>query len=168
VHFEIVHEFDIPLDAVELAFLSPTLVDNLRPRLTNIETVSQTEHRLADGVLERVWNYQPNVKLPDFAKKYVTPEMIAWQERSIYRLKNHASEWTIHANVKPEWQKYFAAQGKYSFVPLGAGRTKRIVSGDLELRVPVLGQVAERMILNEVKKTFEAEAATLRDLATLV
>jgi hypothetical protein len=34
--------------------------------------------------------------------------------------------------------------------------------------VPVVRPVAERLIVNEVKKTFEAEAATLRDLATLV
>jgi hypothetical protein len=33
--------------------------------------------------------------------------------------------------------------------------------------VKLVGQLAERMIVNEVKKTFEAEAATLRDLATL-
>jgi len=36
------------------------------------------------------------------------------------------------------------------------------------LDVPVVRKVAEPMIVNEVKKTFEAEAATLRDLATLV
>ena len=34
--------------------------------------------------------------------------------------------------------------------------------------MPVVRQVAERMILGEVKKTFEAEAATLRDMATLI
>ena len=51
---------------------------------------------------------------------------------------------------------------------MGDGRTKRVVIGDLELKVPVVQKVAERMIVNEVKKTFEAEAETLRDLATLV
>ncbi len=35
-------------------------------------------------------------------------------------------------------------------------------------RLQVRRQVAERMIVAEVKKTFDAEAAVLRDLATLV
>jgi hypothetical protein len=51
---------------------------------------------------------------------------------------------------------------------LDSGRTKRTVLGTVELRVPVLSNVAEKLIVNEVKKVFDAEAETLRDLATLV
>jgi hypothetical protein len=169
VHFEIVHEFDIPLDAIELAVISPELVDKLSTRLSNMAGVDQKEHDLQDGVLRRVWHYQANVRIPDFANRYVTKDMCAWDERSVYSLKRHASEWSIVLpNVKLDWQKYFSASGTYALVSAGEGRSKRIVSGELLLLVPVLRQVAERMIVNEVRKTFEAEAATLRDLATLV
>jgi hypothetical protein len=169
VHFEIVHEFDIPRDAVELAVLSPTLIEKMAPRLSNVEKVSQRAHSLKDGVLERIWSYQANVKIPSFAERYVTRDMCAWDERSVYDLKRHASEWTIVAKLKPEWQKYFTAGGTYALVALGDGRTRRVIHGDLELRVtPVVRHVAERMIVGEVKKTFEAEAATLRELAQLV
>lgn len=166
--FEIVHEFDIPLDAIELAVLSPGLVDSLGSKLTSIETLIQKTHSLTDGVLERIWSYQANVKIPLFAKNYVTREMCAWDERSVYDLRSHSSTWSISPHVKPEWQKYFSAQGSYTLIANGDGRTKRVVRGELDLRVPVVRQMAERMIVNEVKKTFEAEAATLRDLATLV
>jgi hypothetical protein len=105
--------------------------------------------------------------VPDFAKPYVTKEMLSWEERSSYALKTHAAEWTLVANVKPEWQKYFQSHGTYSLVPRGDG-CARIVRGELDLVVPVVRAVAERLIVSEVKKTFEAEAATLRDLATLV
>lgn len=168
MHFEIIHEFDISLDAIELAVLSPGLVDKLAPRLNNVEKLSQKQHDLKNGVLERIWSYQANVKIPAFAKSVVTREMCAWDEVSKYDLKTHSSAWTIEPHVKPEWQKYFAAKGSYALVPLADGRTKRVVRGSLDLMVPVVRQVAERMIVNEVKKTFEAEAATLRDLATLV
>jgi hypothetical protein len=167
VHFEIVHEFDISLDAIELAVLSPGLIDKLAPRLANIERVKQKQHDLKNGKLERVWSYQANVKLPAFAKN-ITREMMAWDEVSTYDLKTHSSSWKIHPHVKREWQKYFAASGSYELVPTKEGHTKRIVKGELTLKVPVVRQMAERMIVNEVKKTFEAEAATLRDLATLV
>lgn len=168
MHFEIVHEFDISLDAIELAVLSPGLIDKLAPRLHNIEKLDQKTHELVNGRLDRVWSYQANLKIPSFAKSVITREMCAWDEVSAYDLKSHSSAWTIHPHVKPEWQKYFAAKGSYELVPVGAGRTKRIVRGELELKVPVVRQMAERMIVSEVKKTFEAEAETLRDLATLV
>ncbi len=168
MHFEIVHEFDIPLDAIELAVLSPELCESLGSKLSNIETLSQKTHSLTNGVLERVWSFQANVKVPAFAKNYVTREMCAWDERSLYHLTTHSSQWSVVPHIKPEWQKYFSASGSYTLFANGDGRTKRVVRGELDLKVPVVRQVAERMILNEVKKTFEAEAATLRDLATLV
>jgi hypothetical protein len=56
-----------------------------------------------------------------------------------------------------------------ALVPGDGGTTRRVVAGDVELRVPPLvRQLGERKIVSEVKKTFEAEAAILRELATLV
>jgi hypothetical protein len=168
VQFEISHDFDIPRDALELAVLSPELVKQLMPRLNGIERVDQRVHTLKNGVLERTWSYQANVKLPRFAERYVTREMCAWDERSTYELARHASSWFIVPHVKPEWRKFFDASGIYELIALGEARTRRIVRGDLELRVPPLFRgVAERMIVGEVRKTFDAEAATIRDLATL-
>lgn len=168
MYFEISHDFEIPLDALELAVLSPNLIDKLGSRLPNIEHVSQKEHALVDGVLERVWSYQANVKIPAFAKSYLTREMCAWDEHTTYRLKTHSSSWSIVPNVKPEWRKYFVAAGTYALRSESGGTTKRVVTGDLELRVARgMKQLGERMIVNEIKKTFEAEAVVLRDLATL-
>ncbi len=168
VHFEISHDFDIPRDAVELAFLSPDLAKRLGPRLNGIERVEQREHALKNGVLERTWSYQANVKLPRFAERYVTREMCAWDEHSTYELRRHASSWRIVPHIKPEWRRFFDASGTYELISLGGGRSRRTIRGELELRVaPPFRNVGERMILGEVRKTFDAEAATLRDLATI-
>ncbi len=168
MHFEIVHEFDIPLDALELAVISPNLCQRLALRLPNMESIQQKEHVLKDNRLERVWSYRANLRLPPFARAYVTPEMMAWDERYTYDITKHTSQWTIIPHVKPEWRKYFVATGAYSLTTLDSGRTRRTVSGTIDLRVPLLRQVAEKLIVGEVKKTFDAEAETLRDLATLV
>ncbi len=167
MHFEFVHEFDIPLDALELAVISPNLFHALAKRLSNIEGVQQKEHVLKDGTLERLWSYRANVRIPPFATRYVTPEMCAWDERSNYDIRRHASEWTILPHVKPEWRKSFAAKGTYTLLELASGRTQRTVNGSLELRVPLVRQVAEKLIVGEVKRMFDAEAETLRELATL-
>jgi hypothetical protein len=168
VQFEVVHEFDIPLDALELAVISPNLFQELSKRLHSIESVSQKEHVLTDARLDRLWSYRANVKIPAFATKYVTPEMCAWDEKSTYDIKRHLSEWIILPHVKPEWRKMFTAKGTYTLTQLGSGRTRRTVNGSIELRVPLVRQVAEKLIVGEVRKTFDAEADTLRDLATLV
>jgi hypothetical protein len=168
VQFEVIHEFDIPLDALELAVISPNLFEELSQRLHSIESVSQKEHVLTDACLERVWSYRANVRIPAFATKYVTPEMCAWDERSTYDIRRHSSEWTILPHVKPEWRKLFTAKGTYVLEQLDSGRTRRTVSGTLELRVPLVRQVAEKLIVGEVRKTFDAEADALRELATLV
>lgn len=168
MQFEVVHEFDIPLDALELAVISPNLFQELSKRLHSIESVSQKEHVLVNSQLDRLWSYRANVKIPAFATKYVTPEMCAWDEKSTYDIKRHSSEWTILPHVKPEWRKLFTAKGTYTLAQLDSGRTRRTVLGTLELRVPLVRQVAEKLILGEVRKTFDAEAETLRELATLV
>ena len=166
MHFEITHDFEIPRDAIELAVISPDLFSRLRTRLTNMEEVRQKQHVLKDGILDRVWAYQANVKVPVFAKKVVTREMLSWDEISRYELDKHMAHWQVH--VKPEWMKYFHAEGTYELQATGSAQTRRVVKGDLDLRVRIVKGVAERAILGEIRKTFEAEAATLRDLATLV
>jgi hypothetical protein len=172
LHFDIAHEFDIPFDALELAVISPTLVDKfdakVRQLRVGIEKITERQRSLADGVLDRVWHYQANVHIPQFASAYVTREMCAWDERSVYTMARHAGQWTIVPNVKAEWQKYFASSGTYAIEALGGGRSRRIIEGNLELRVRVVRQMAERLILAEVRKAFDAEAATLRDMATLI
>ncbi len=170
MRFEIVHEFEIPLDAIELAVLSPDLFSKLKTHLPNMEDVKQKEHSLEDGVLRRVWAYQASVKVsvPVFANKIVTREMLSWDEASTYDLKAHAAEWSVTPNIKPEWKKFFQAQGKYKLVQIGQGRTKRTVEGELALRVPIVQKMAERAILGEVRRMFDAEAETLREMATLV
>jgi hypothetical protein len=172
VHFEITHEFDIPVDALELAVVSPAMRDKFVAKIqelgVGIDTIRERVRTWKEGVLERVWHYQANVRVPLFARQYVTREMCAWEEQSVYEMHRHTGRWTIVPNVKPEWRRYFAADGTYEIQALGGGRSRRIIRGRLELRVRLFRQVAERLILAEVRKTFDAEAATLRDMATLL
>jgi hypothetical protein len=171
VHFAIAHEFDVPLDALELAVISPDLVEKFSATAhhqgAGIEKVTERSRSLENGVLERVWYYQAHVRLPKFARSYVTPEMTAWDEQSVYEMSKHRGRWMVVPHVKPEWRQYFSAAGTYTIEPLRDGRSRRVVEGDIDLRVPVVRQVAERLMLGEVKKAFESEATTLRDMATL-
>ncbi len=171
VHFQVAHEFDIPPDALELAVMSPDLAEEFSAKAlqlgVGIECVTERLRSLQSGVLERTWHYQANVRVPKFARGYVTREMCAWDEHTVYEMARHRGSWTVSPSVKPEWRRYFESKGTYEVEPLGGGRSRRTVRGEVELRVGAVRQVAERLIVNEVRKAFEAEAATLRDMATL-
>jgi len=167
VHFEVAHEFDIPLDAIELAVLSPDLAEKIAARLHAPEAIEQREHEVEGTRLRRLWSHRGNVKIPIWAGRSTVRDLWTWEERSVYDLRRHASEWTLVPRGRPSFQKYFTGQGSYQLFPLGAGRSRRVVSGRVELRVPVARQLAERLIVDELKKVLAAEAETLREMAEL-
>lgn len=167
MRFEIRHDFDVPLDAVELAVLSPTLVAKLAGAVGSLESLDVKHHEVDDGRCLRVWSFRANVPLPAFAKEYVTPDMCAWDERWEYSLADHAATWSVDPCIREDWKRFFSAEGTYRLESTGEGRSRRVVSGSIELRVPVFAPVAERLILAEVRKLFDAEARALSEMATL-
>ena len=164
IRFEVVHEFDAPLEVVERLITSPTLIDVLGPRMPHVEKVTQLEHRDDAAGVRRVWRYEPSVATFAVVRAWVKPEMCSWEERSTYSRQARASEWVIVPAGKPEWSKYFRAHGTYALVAAEGGTTKRVASGEIVLRAPaVVRQLAERMIVSGVKGSFDTEAKVLRD-----
>jgi hypothetical protein len=167
LRFELSHDFDIPRDALELAVLSPDFLEKLATRLKNVERCAQQRHEIDGEKLLRTWFFQWNIPIPAFARAHVTKEMCAWEERTEYNLSKHSSTWAVHPHIKPEWAKMFSAIGDYALVSTGENKTTRRVSGEIQVNVPLVKQVAERFIIGEIRKNFEAEATTLREFATL-
>lgn len=167
MRFEISHDFDAPLDALELAVLSPHLGEKLSDALarTKIESVATIEHDLRDGTLRRVLQFQASAPFA-FLQRYTIPkDAMSWQERSTYKLAEHSSTWSVHP--KEQYSRYFQSEGVYKLTMLPDGRTRRTVIGELSVNVPLLGSVIERAALAEVRRTYDAEADTLKQLTTL-
>jgi hypothetical protein len=166
LRFEITHEFDAPLDAVELAVLSPDLgvlmAKTLAPLIESIETV---EHVIERGLFRRVLRFQANAPLPMFRGREVARDAMSWEETSVYRLSDHASSWSVAP--REQYRRYMSSSGTYQLERAPDGRTLRRVIGEFEVKAGVLSRLIERMALNEVRKTYDAEAATLRTLSTL-
>src|SRR5690349_19724171 len=118
LRFEITHDFDAPLDAVELAVLSPHLGEKLTDALaqTKIESVATLEHEIKDGALHRVLEFQASAPFA-FLKSYTIPkDAMSWQERSTYRLSEHSSTWSVH--TKEQYARYFRSNGTYRLTRL--------------------------------------------------
>ncbi len=167
MHFEITHEFDAPLDALELAVLSPDLGMMMAPFLaaTPVASVEMIEHVITNGELRRVLRFQANAPLAMFRGYDIAREALSWEESCVYRLVDHASSWSV--SPREQFRKYFRASGTSRLEAAPDGRTRRTVEGDIEIKAGVLSSLAGRVALVEIRKIYDAEAETLRRLSTL-
>ncbi|MFP6685908.1 MAG: DUF2505 family protein, partial [Polyangiaceae bacterium] len=65
------------------------------------------------------------------------------------------------------WRKHFNAEGNFRLDPLSDGRTRRTVTGELEVQVKVIGGAIERVAVTELRRAYNVEAEALRSLCTL-
>jgi hypothetical protein len=168
VQFEIAHELDAPLDVIELAFLSPEmgamLAQALAPGISSVETVL---HEVKDGALRRTLRFQASAPLSIFKDRTIAKDALSWDTSVVYPIGSHTSTWEVAP--REQYRRYFRSRGIYRLEAAPEGRTRRVVAGEIEIMVPVpmVSGLVERVALAEVRKTYDAEAETLRKLATL-
>jgi len=171
LRFEIVHEFEIPLDALELAVLSPDLFSKLKTHLANMEDVTQKAHSLEKGVLHRVWAFQASVKGPGAGlREQARDARNALVGRGI-DVRSQVARGRVERLAEREARVEEVLPGRGQVQALheraGARRSARSRASSF-WRVPIVQKLGERAILGEVRRMFDAEAETLREMATLV
>lgn len=168
MHFSITHELDAPIDALELALLSPDLGPLLGDAMESLASVETRTHELDGDRFRRVWRFQARAPLKALRSLEVSREMMVWDERWTYRRSHRAAEWSIlpRPEVDPEapWRRNISAAGTYHLDPLADGRTRRTVSGDLKVVLKLIGPLVERMALAELKRAYAEEAKLLLSL----
>lgn len=170
MEFEIAHEVDAPFDRVERAVVSPDLGAVLGEILAasapkKIERVETMKHEARGGEIVRVLRFHAGAPLPFLEKLPIPKDAMTWEETSTYDLTAHASSWEVAP--KPEYRRYFSSRGTYLLERTSDAKTRRTVRGELEVNVRVVGKMIERMALAEVRRTYDAEADTLRRLASI-
>ncbi|MEZ4295483.1 MAG: hypothetical protein R3B70_10950 [Polyangiaceae bacterium] len=127
MRFEISHDFDAPLDTIELAVLSPDLGARLASELaqTKIESVNTLTHELRDGRLHRVLEFQASAPFAFLKNVAVPKDAMSWQERTTYSIAEHGATWSVHP--KEQYSRYFNSHGTYRLTTLPDGRTRRTV-----------------------------------------
>ncbi|MBI4954695.1 MAG: DUF2505 family protein [Myxococcales bacterium] len=170
MRFQLHHDFDAPLVPVERALGDPGLGSAVALGTPSIESVTVVRHELGPDTLERVWRFQARAPFGILRGYGSAREMLCWEEHWRYVFAEHAGAWTVvpRGELAPDapWRRYFTCEGSYTLEPLAGERTRRHVAGTVEVRLPLVGAVVERLGLREIRKAYAAEAATLRALCT--
>jgi len=171
VQFSISHELDMPIDAVELALMSPDLAAAFAERWDGVSDIDRIRHEVQGPRIERVWRCQARSPLKVLKGYEITRDMLTWEEHWTYERPDHSGSWYIvpRPGVDPDaaWRARFQMRGDYQLDPLADGRTRRTVRGDVRVDLKVVGSVVERIAVAELRKAFSAEAEALGSLSTV-
>ena len=160
MRFEITHTFDHPIDAVEKALLDPATTEALAPRMKTIVDVQPLESGEAAGVVTRKVRYVPAPLIKRVGTKKVDPRWMEWVEESEYdrsarrmRFRNIPRIGRIAALLENT--------GTLQLSETPSGGTRRTVSGEIKVKVRIVGRIAEKIIekqglgiLNEEARVF--------------
>lgn len=163
MRFHIDDVFATTLDRFEALLDDPDLYPRMARELPGILRIELLAAEEVDGVLRRRVRYTPDAahKIPSFARGRITPELLVFVEESVFDRAAHRIDYRVEPNLPPKWRDRFASHGCFTFAPVADGVARRI-EGEVEVRVPVLGGIAERLLVEDVKRSFAAEAAVLR------
>jgi hypothetical protein len=156
MRFRIEQRIAAPLAAVEAALLDREFVAataNL-PKLGSPELLDQ--QREGDRVRQRI-RYRFTAHLSPAVTRVVDPAKLTWVDDVRYDLTSH----TGRHRIQPD---HYAdrLQAAYDVVlePLGDS-TRRVATGELKVRVPLVGGRVERAIVSGIEEHAAAEAELL-------
>ena len=123
--------------------------------------------RMAFSLLEQVHHdtgfdvrlsMRPQRDLPGFVRKVIGDRM-EWLEERRWVHAQRGHDWEIRPQAA---RGRVSAQGIYRITAEGEGRCIRRLSGDFEVRLPVVGPRLEAFLVRQTEESFEASATFIR------
>jgi hypothetical protein len=153
--FDLVHSFGAPLHTVEEAMVDPVFLESTRlPDVAPPKVLERDES--GDVVTLRV-RYEYTGSLDTLARRVLRTGEVAWvQETTLDRTK-HRTEFKVVPKVYPE---RFECGGIMQLHLDGEG-TRRVIAGELKIKVPIFGGRAEGLILPGLRSRMNREAELL-------
>lgn len=152
--FKLEHEFPkISLERFEKYLNHPKLNEILSkmPGFRSRDLIEEKQHD--SGEIE--WRFQvvAGGNVPPAVQKIISPDMFTWIESSRFVPKEHCIYWEIIPTLA---RGKFEGKGSWQLSKKGKG-TKRIIEGEVAVKIPFVGKVVESFIVSELKKSYEIE-----------
>jgi hypothetical protein len=154
--FRLEHDFpDIPVDLFERHLNHPELIAMLgaMPAFRSRDLVEKKD--LGDGRTNWRFKVVAGGDIPASARKVVNEDMLTWHEDTRFEPREHTIHWTI-VPLKDKVKGILEAHGIWKLIPSGAG-TRRVIEGNINVKVPIVGKVVEQFLAAELKKNYDVE-----------
>jgi hypothetical protein len=153
--FNLTHRYDIDIKTWLYICFNPDeeSQDDLL-KLENVKEREEIEHTEDERYISTKVRYSALGMIPKPVRQFLKPHMLSWIEESAFDKKETCWRWNI---VPHFFADKIECKGKMSIVPDGDGRCKRVTDGFLTIRLPVFGEMAERIIIDHLKKNMDQE-----------
>jgi hypothetical protein len=159
MRLDIVHEFPFPVEELERLMMHPGLPDLLVAQVPLLVAVQIRAFSRDGNRIERRLSYKPKPVIQYVGTKKVEPEWMEWIEESAFDLSTHRGSFK-NVPVKRRIAEVFDNHGTLRVEPTPNG-CKRTILTELNIKLFVVGKLAERMIAPHAKELLDAEAALL-------
>jgi hypothetical protein len=153
VRFQLEQRINGPVEAVAEAFVDPAyyeLLDAL-PNLARPELLG----REAKGPVVRMRvRYRFTGHLSAAVRAAIDPQKLSWVEEADHDVAAHRVTFRMIAD---HYADRFRCAGTYRFEPVGDAATIRNCTGDIEIRMPLVGRRVENAIVSGVREHLDAE-----------
>lgn len=160
MRFEITQEFTGPPEAVARIHTDPRFYELLGelPKLGKPEVLDRQE----DGaVVHLAVRFRFTGNLSPAVMRVVDPAKLTWVEESVHDLEQLSTTFRMKPDHYPDRLR---SDGTARYDRTGDGGTARLTSGDLAVRVPLVGRSVEGAILAGLRDHLAAETAVVERL----
>jgi hypothetical protein len=153
MRFQLEQRIAAPVDAVVAAFVDPGFYESLEalPNLARPELLSREEN----GAIVRMRvRYRFTGNLNSAVRAAIDPKKLTWVEEADHDLAAHRVSFRMIAD---HYADRFKSSGTYRFDPAGDEVTTRNCTGDIEIRMPLVGRRVENAIVSGLREHLDAE-----------
>jgi hypothetical protein len=113
-----------------------------------------------DGLVVRRIRCVLDIDITGVAKKFIGDGEPAWVEEATWHPDEMLWRWEVHPELGGE---LLEASGAIALKPVKGGKTKRLVTGEIKVRVPIYGSKVEGWVVHGLESAYEDEAAHLTE-----
>lgn len=160
MRFEIEQLFTGPPEAVARIHTEPRFYELLGelPKLGKPEVLDRRE----DGaVVQLAVRFRFTGNLSSAVTRVVDPAKLTWIEESVHDLAQLTSTFRMKPDHYPDRLR---SEGSARYEPSDDGGTGRVTTGDLSVRVPLVGRTVEGAIVSGLREHLAAEIAVVERL----
>ncbi|HOO57398.1 MAG TPA: DUF2505 family protein [bacterium] len=101
-----------------------------------------------------------NGDIPPKLRKLISPKMLTWTETGKYDLSKNTYDYSVKTFY---FTNVFSLTGHFEFEEDGKGNTIRTLDGEIKINIPILGQIAEKKIVEIQKENLELDIKSMRE-----